>query len=111
MGSKRYPGNAVIDKYMILFKRFLKERGQYTFIINLMFKKPKRSMEDFYKDVEKMYSVEYICYDFGDILHIAFTLGQEHRRLGHGFWNAVIKPISNDWEIYFDEHKDDIENG
>lgn len=111
MESKRYPGDAIIYKYMILFKRFLKERGQYTFIINSMFKKPKRSMEDFYNDVEKMYSVGYICYDFGDILHITYTLGQELRRLGHTFWGAVIKPISDDWKIYFDEHKDDIENG
>ena len=112
MEKSRYPGDAVIDKYMIMFKRWLKENGQYNFIMKYLFVKPNRSIEEFYQEVKRLYgNSRFDNYDFGDILHITYTLGPSYFNMGNKYWDAVIKPISNDWEIYFNEHKDDINNG
>lgn len=112
MEKSRYPGDAVIDKYMIMFKRWLKERGEYNFIMKYLFVTPNRSMEEFYQEVKRLYDGNrFEKYDFGDILHISYTLGPSYFNIGNRYWYINVNPISREWEIYFDEHKDVINNG
>lgn len=92
------------DKGFKLFKRFLKERGQYTFIMKYLFPNG-RSKDDMYKDI--INSDYFLRLDMRDILHANDSLGPSFKESGIVFWMNNIKKVSNDWIIYFNLHEYD----
>lgn len=93
-----------LDIYFIHFKRFLKENGCYTLIINYLFP-GGRTKKDFFNEVRKLYSNNLSIYDFGDILHIVYVLGPSYIKKGHTYWQDNIAPISSKWAIAFSRLK------
>lgn len=85
-----------------LFKRFLKERGQYKFVMNYLFPKG-RTLESFKKNIEELKMPN--RYTFGDILHLTPCLGPSYFSYGHEFWERNIDPIGRDWITYYDLYK------
>ena len=85
-----------------LFTRFLKERGQYRFMMNYLFPRG-RTIESFLKDIEEINVA--VPYNFGDILHLTSSLGVSYVNLGHEYWEININPISKEWIDYYELHK------
>ncbi len=85
------------NKYFAFFTRFLKDNGYYTIIYKYIFY-GNRTINDFYESVSDLY---FNGYDFGDILHITYTIGNAYRVLGHDYWDIYIKPIDIKWRQCF----------
>ena len=96
-----YPSNKDIDEYIKILKRFLKYKRKYTFIMKYLFGFG-RDKNQFYDDVRRLYNG---CYDFRDILHIQYTLGPADIKMGFTFWHDNIKPLSDEFKIYFAKSK------
>jgi len=88
------------DKGFKVFKRFLKERGQYVFIMKYLFPKG-RSKNDMYKDIINCDYFNGCGMDMGDILHITDALGPNFQKMGLTFWEKNMENISSDWMKYF----------
>ena len=99
------PSDAYIDECMKIFARFLKDIGKYHYIMKYLFGYG-RNKKKFYNDVRFLYSKPGRRYDFGDILHITWTLGPADKIIN---WEEFIKPISDDFRFnYFPKHKHKI---
>lgn len=86
-----------------LFTIFLKETGQYRFMMNYLFPRG-RTIESFLKDIEEIHHA--VCnYNFGDILHLVKALGKSYLNFGHEYWEININPISKEWIAYYKLHK------
>ena len=109
------PTDKYLEKCFSLFKRFLKENGNYVFIMSHVFPH-KRKKENLFEEVKKLYRYKYDEYNFKDILHMRSTLGDYCRDSksilnSNEYWESHIKPISKIWEQYFSENFPEIEDG
>jgi len=98
---KPTPNDAYIDECIKILQRFLKEKGRYWQMMNYLFKNG-RGKDQFYEDVRRLYRKTH--YNFGDVLHMTFTLGPADNRLGIQYWEKNIKYLSDDFKIYFIEN-------
>ena len=98
------PNDAYIDECMKIFARFLKNIGKYHYMMDYLFKHG-RNKTCFYDDVRFLYSKEGRGYDFKDILHVTWTLGPADKIIN---WEEFIKPISDEFRVYFPKHKHEI---
>ena len=101
----KVPSDEYITQCLKIFYRFLKEKNKYTFMVDFLFNNG-RDIKAFYDDVKKLYE-EYNM-DFSHILHMVFTLGPADKKFGFGFWNKNVKPLSDEFKLYFREHKKEI---
>jgi len=102
MKVNRCPNEKILDEYFTHFKRFLKENGYYSLVINYLFP-PKRTKEDFFDGVKKLYNLNSSRrYNFGDILHIVYTLGPSYKK-SFAYWDKIISPISDKWVEEFEK--------
>ena len=96
------PNDKYIDECMKIYKRFIKEKGKYTYMMKFLFGY-KRGKKEFYESVKLIY--DKYNKTFGDILHMVPTLGPVFNRIN---WYRDIKPISDEFERYFKAHKHNI---
>ena len=87
-----------------LFKRFLKERGQYISMVKYLFPNG-RSKNDMYKDIINCDYFNNCGMNMGDILHITNALGPSFQEKGLGYWEKNIQGMSTDWMLYFSSNK------
>jgi hypothetical protein len=91
-----------IDKCLKVFYRFLKEEKKYRFVRAYLFY-PGRSKREFYDAVKMLYSDG--CYNFGDILHITYTVGPNYENRNGISYDSDIYPLSVKFEKYWRLHK------
>lgn len=94
--------NEYIDKCLKVFYRFSKESKQFTLLKNYLFF-PGRKKEEFYDSVRRMYDEG--IYDFGDILHITYTLGKGWEDRNGVVYYETISSISDLFKRYWKKHK------
>lgn len=84
------------DDIFKLFKRFLKEEGKYSLIINYLFSK-NRTKKDMINAINsKSYT------SFRDIFNCEETLGVNYQLYGHDFWEKNIRNIHYKWKNFYD---------
>lgn len=96
------------EKYEALFKlfmRFLKDNGHYPFMKKYLFF--RRTKEEFLNDAYNFFK-ENNSANFGDILHYIPILGKSFKLLGNPYWSKMVRPINDEWKIYFKRHRDKI---
>ena len=86
------------DDIFKLFKRFLKEEGKYSLIINYLFSK-NRTKKDMINAINsKSYT------SFRDIFNYEETLGVNYQIYGHDFWEKNIRNIHYKWIEYYNRY-------
>jgi hypothetical protein len=79
-----------------VFKRFLKEDGTYSLIMNYLFR--DRCKEDLFLVFKNnnFYKGMYVVFSFSELL------GSSYRNDTQSFlyWQSVIKPINDRWQNY-----------
>ena len=107
------PTDKYLEKCFIIFKRFLKENGRYSFIMSHIFPNGK-TKKKFFKDVRELYTLR-SHYGFGNILHMRRTLGDYDRepyseKNSDDYWEDNIRKLSNKWQDYFEKNAPSVEN-
>lgn len=91
-----------IDECLKIFKRFLKEEKKYCLVMGYLFY-PGRTKKEFYDAVKMLYSSSF--FNFGDILHITYTVGPNYENRNGISYDSDISPLSPKFKEYWRLHK------